>query len=44
MNVFNYTGFLHFRRTFTEMMDVKKTGAELVGGWTVDIGDQDEAS
>lgn len=44
MNVFNDTRFFHFRSTFTEMMDAKKTGAELVGGWTVDIGDQDEAS
>ena len=25
-------------------MSTKKSGAELVGSWTVEIGDQDEAS
>ena len=25
-------------------MNTKETGRELVGSWTVDIGDQDEAS
>ena len=27
-----------------ERVNTKKTGAELVGSWTVAIGDQDEAS
>ena len=31
------------RAKFVKMMDRMKTGAELVGSWTADIGDQDEA-
>ncbi|PVD33037.1 hypothetical protein C0Q70_08485 [Pomacea canaliculata] len=28
---------------FSELIEMKQTGAELVGSWTVEIGDQDEA-
>ena len=32
-----------FSANFVEIMDEKKTGAKLMGSWTVMIGDQDEA-
>lgn len=35
--------YLGETQKFVNMMERMKTGAELVGSWTVDIGDQDEA-
>jgi len=35
--------YLNIFERFVNMVQEKKTGAELVGSWTVDIGDQDKA-
>ncbi len=35
--------FVASSQSFVEMVQRKETGAELVGSWTVEIGDQDEA-
>ncbi len=32
-----------FSSSFVKLMHDKKTGAELAGGWTTEIGEQDEA-
>jgi len=36
-------GYLKQFESFIKMINEKKTGAELVGSWTVEVGDQDEA-